>query len=142
MSPTSFPPGALAVKLRPTRSGTGTGCALGEAEASRPRLAGLKAQFAHESADQLQTGSDTPPAQLGLDAPIAVGAVGAFKDFPDERLQFLAPPGRGGFRTGSPVVVAGPGHAEQMTHELDAVCVLRRVESHLVDELVLARYRE
>lgn len=108
-----------AVKFRPTRSGTRR--ALSEAEALRLWLAGLKTQLAHEPADQFQARGDAPTVQLGMNASIAVGTVGLLKCFPDECLQFLAPLGRSGFRTGSPVVVAGFGHAEPTAHELNAV---------------------
>ncbi|EKX62014.1 hypothetical protein STRIP9103_05537 [Streptomyces ipomoeae 91-03] len=79
--------------------------------------------------------------QLGLDAPVPVGAVGHVEGFLDEQFQFFAPLGGRGFWAGSPVVVAGSGDAESAAHELDAVCVLLGVEPHLVDELVLACYR-
>jgi hypothetical protein len=43
---------------------------------SRERLAGPQAQLAHQRPDQLEPAHDAVVGQVGMDAPVAVGAVG------------------------------------------------------------------
>src|SRR5262249_24971908 len=76
--------------------GHGARGGLGQAEPLRARLAGHEAQLAHELAYQLRAGGVAPARQLGVDAPVAVGAVGYLECLLDEQHQFLAPSGRSG----------------------------------------------
>src|SRR5215218_8346255 len=118
MSPTSFSLGASAVKSRATRSRNVVLGVVGGGEAVPPgsRLAGLQAKLTHQRPDQLGSAVDTVVGQVGVNAPVTVGAVGCLEEMDDEFLELCTPAGGGGFGFVPPVVIPGSGYACPQAH--------------------------
>ena len=106
MSPTIFAPGVSAVKSRFTRSGIGPAWPWRGGGPPRPRLAGHQAQLPHQGADQLQPGAHAPAGQLGVHAPVPVGAIGIIECLPDYELQLFPAFRRCAFRPRPPFIIA------------------------------------
>src|SRR3954468_3908810 len=101
-----------------------------------PRLAGLQAQLAHQLADQLGAAGHAGAGQRGMDAPVAVGAIGVVEDRLDQRGKIGAAAGGGRGRSVAPLVEPRRRHSGPRAHVAHGVVVLLRV-----DELVACAHR-
>src|SRR6187397_895434 len=122
MSPTSFVPGASAVKSRATRSGIRAGVAgEGGRGPERAGLARVQVQLTHDRADQFRGDALALAEQGGVDSAVPVGLVGVGEDPLGEGGQ-VAPALRG--RRGwpvAPLVITRRGHADPGAHLHDRV---------------------
>src|SRR5680860_30425 len=109
---------------------------LGEAVPPRARLAGHQTHLTHQRSDQLRAGLDALTAQLGVDPPVAVGALGDLEHPGDVDLELLTALDRGRGRPVAPLVVPGAGHLQPGAHLDDRIDVVLQP----VDELELVTH--
>lgn|SRR5512135_2579641 len=123
MSPTSFCPGAVAVKSRLIRSGMSARLAACLVVPLREAswLAGHQIELAHQVPHHLRVAADAPAGQLGVDAPVPVPAVAVGERLDDHWLEPV-PPLRGRRRRPvQPLVVSRNRYLQPLTHLLDRV---------------------
>src|SRR4051794_16534373 len=116
--------------------GRGRGAGDGGGRPPGPQLARLQAQLGHQLADQLRAAGHAGAGQRGMDAPVAVGAIGVVEDRLDQRGKIGAAAGGGRGRSVAPLVEPRRRHSGPRAHVAHGVVVLLRV-----DELVACAHR-